>query len=300
MRLRRFLSVLAACGLIACDESSPSSPPPGGSMGADARASDATSAPVDAMTAVDSGASLDASTAPDVGSTPDADPSPADIGPTADTGPTTDAGAENDAGFSFDVGPPADAGMGVDAGFGNTSCNPMFGQAEACNSNPVGAWVYQSGCLDDTVFAPLLNNCPGATRTNVAQTTTGNFELTTLGAYTRTVMDDITGDVDIPAVCAQVSGGCPGIEAAISQVIPGTTSTCTVNTSQGCNCAVRIRQTINDTGTWTVTGAGLVTLNATGGGSFQYHYCMDTNVLKYKGLSTNPTDNAVGYVLTRR
>ncbi len=106
----------------------------------------------------------------------------------------------------------------------------------------------------------------------------------------------VTTDAIIPQSCA--IGGCNVLETTIKAVLPGSTATCTGGSSASCACKLGIPLSVADTGTYTVA-ANVVTAVPSSGVPSMYHYCIKDNVLRYRGLATNPVGQKdVVHVLT--
>ncbi|MCK6545228.1 hypothetical protein L6R52_05115 [Myxococcota bacterium] len=206
-------------------------------------------------------------------------------------------GSDSDPSGSPDAGPRADASTGgADASTNvDTNCDPAFEMASACGGNPVGTWTYVKACSEEDPFATLVGACGGATSSNIAYATGGTLTLNSDGTLTRQSNDTVTGDLAVPASCAALAGGCPGIEAAIEVAGGGaTTASCSSNVSGGCDCAVTSVVMVDDTGTW-IEAEGTITV--TSGIVSLYWYCTGNGVLKYRGVEGNP--DRTTYVLTR-
>jgi len=229
------------------------------------------------MMGLDAGRTGDASSASDAGQAPGGD---------ASTG-IADSGL-----LHLDAGPPADGGPL------SATCDPDL-ENNAIGGSPVGLWAYNEGCVSSSALSALSMVCPTATLSNQSQATSGILEVTNVGTFSRNVTDSATADAHVPAICAGIAGGCPGVESSISIVVPGAVSRCMDDGTGGCDCNLTVAITINDSGTYVVNG-NVVTVSPTGAmQDLYYYFSASGNVLKYQGLDTNPYDNRTSYVLTK-
>lgn len=215
--------------------------------------------------------------------------------PPADSG-TTNGGEDSGPAATPDGGmAAADSGAGsVDAGPLDTTCDPAFGQADACGGDPVGTWTYVAGCADVVdAFDDLQQACPGAQITPTARTTGGTLTFLAAGTFTRSVQDTVAADFVIPPQC--VIGGCGTIETVIET--GGGQATCTAS-GGGCNCTASVVVNTNDSGSY-ATANGQITATPNGGQAGAYHYCVEGSVLRYHGVPGNPHADNASYVLTK-
>lgn len=286
----------------ACDSSSRTALP-----GAPNRGSDATTGGDTGLTGSTDGAPA-GDAAPISDARAGADAQSIDVGSQPDVGAGVDVGhpASLDATTALDAGPVAadatlgnrDSGGGAgDAGPLDQTCDPDL-TASAVGGNPVGMWTYRTACVASSALAAVQMACPTAVLSNQVQASSGLLELTSVGTFSRNVIDTASADVQVPSFCAGIAGGCSGVESTIRSVVPGATSRCMDDGAGGCNCNMSVVITINDAGTYAING-NTITASPTGGGTaLQYHYSASGNVLKYQGYSSNTYDNRTSYVLT--
>jgi hypothetical protein len=252
---------------------------------------------------------------PDVGTNPtdtgvsdagfaDTGNNPSDTG--VDSGNPNDSGVDggnpNDAGDSgFDGGNPNDSGFdggtpadGGDTDGGPLTCNPSFGQANACGGDPRGNWNYGVGCTDADIYGQIAALCPLITVANQVVSSAGTVELTgtaTAGQFTRDVRSQISADVTVPLACGF---SCAMIELAINSQ-QNFDATCPAS---GTNCACVITRTLttNDIGTWDVSG-GILNVN-NGARDDEFYYCVSGGDMIYRGTANNTRDHDFVYLLT--
>lgn len=249
-------------------------PEDAGLSGPDAQAADAEARDLSADAGESDGETEDATQAdaePEDGATPDA--SMEDTGP-ADTGPS-------DAGGAVDAGPP-DGGMPI-------ACNPSFGTTPtACGGNPSGTWTFQEACGPSALEQEVLRLCPIAVVTPTARTATGTLSLSSGNAYTLSVTESITANVNVPQFCALGVGGCVNIPPLVANALSGATASCTTLPTSACDCTISASLPVQDSGTYSTAGS-VVTV-----GSQTYDYCVTgTTLLELKDRGTESV-----YVLT--
>jgi hypothetical protein len=185
-----------------------------------------------------------------------------------------------------------DDGGGGGGGGGDTSCDPSFGQSQACGGALSGTWNYKSGCIADSFWDDARKACSSLAASNTATTTSGTLTFT--GAnYALSVQAVITGTLTLPATCVTAIGGCSGIPTALKTYYSSSTATCTASGSN-CSCQVSVPFNKTDSGTFTTSG-GIATLS---GGEI-YYYCIQGSVARYRGTTAYTADNDITYVLTQ-
>jgi len=222
-----------------------------------------------------------------------------DTGGTLDTGGKLDTGGQTDTGGKLDTGGQADTGGTLDAG--PTTCNPNFGQAQACGGPLSGTkWTYTTGCVSSAALDDLKAACPTVAVSNVAYSMTPNSTLQFFagGNLLRVFSGKITGKAVFPASCVKL--GCPALQTGLALALlkyPGSQVTCAAATGGGCSCDTSINLFAFGGGQYVTNSAGVVTVTVAAT-QYPYHYCVKGNSLTYAGTASNPTDKNVTYVLT--
>lgn len=149
----------------------------------------------------------------------------------------------------------------------------------ACGGNPIGAYDYQSGCLDD-VFADLRNACPSVDTSKLKVTVKGTIYLdgSSLG---RDITGRTSGEITLPASCAQ--GQCAAVEANLKGAFDSVSCT----GSSSCTCTVSKTETNKDGTTYTIDGNTLTTADGD-----TYSICANGADLKYTGKSAGSEEGA--------
>jgi hypothetical protein len=222
-----------------------------------------------------------------------------------------EAGAAKEGGAHEGGGPGIDNAIGLkeggtaketgakfEGGSGDTTCLPGMGASDACGGNLAGAWKYKSACTNTDVLALVKAYCAAATATTPVFAASGTLDIsgtTSVLAFNRALTLTASSTVSVPTSCT-LSAPCSTVSTAITAVLPtGSSATCSASSS-GCSCAITVDLSLGGTGTLTSSGGiATVTLSA---GTSQYYYCVNGNVLKYKGLASNATDKDFCYVLT--
>jgi hypothetical protein len=204
------------------------------------------------------------------------EPSP---GATADSGASSSSGGDDAASSSGgDSGepptkPPVSTTEG-DVVF--TEACPAF---SPCGGAPSGTYDYESGCLGD-IFAQLKEACPAIDFSGAKITVAGSLYF--MGnALARDVVTKASGDVVVPAQCAQAAGGCPGVEALLKNSFD--TVSCTGATA--CTCTVSRTDTGQSATTFTVSGDKLTTADGE-----SYDFCENAGALEYQGETAGAED----------
>ena len=197
-------------------------------------------------------------------------------------------------------GPAADsAGGGVDGPAPDpdgptpdTSCDPGFGQAQACGGDLEGKWTYVKGCVPKETFDSIAQLCKGAKVSNESSSAAGALNFTK-STYTMDASMIISTDFTLPTVCSTILKGCPQAASAIQLLVKSSKVSCSA-ASAGCDCKITLTYSTKWLGQYS-TANGVTTLKT----GQQYHYCVKGNVLRYRGAPANLTDKTVTYVLTR-
>jgi hypothetical protein len=225
-------------------------------------------------------------------------PSGGDVGLQPDKNPLVDTG-----GPTPDKGPPSEQGPTTDKGpagdKGNLTCDPSFGQAQACGGAVVGKWKYTAGCVADAAFDDLKTDCPGVQISGVAYNVGTNNTVTFVagGSFTRVFTGSIVGKAAFGQACTKL--GCTALQAAVKLAVavkyPGSTIQCTANTASGCDCDVDLKVSTFAAGTYT-TSSGVLTAKVVSV-DHPYYYCIQGTRLVYHGTPQNTNDHNVTYVL---
>ncbi|MBA2664230.1 MAG: hypothetical protein H0U74_18200, partial [Bradymonadaceae bacterium] len=163
---------------------------------------------------------------------------------------------------------------------GTGECKPDFGQADACGGNVVGTWSLEDACSQVDLEGLLKQACPLATVESMEITTSGTL-VVTAAHYARNVTAVINAVVLIPNLCAQVAGGCQGIEAAVAARLQNATATCTPN-NDGCSCDLELVEDGEEAGAYTLVD-GVITV--ADGSTF--YYCVEGANLSLREFGTN-------------
>jgi hypothetical protein len=158
-------------------------------------------------------------------------------------------------------------------GGGGASCE----NAAACGGDVVGTWKVTSSCLKYT-GSMMTDFCPTATIGATHFDITGSETFGADGTYTSAVTIAGSVTVNFPASCLMVNGltlTCAQLNQVFATMPdPSIKSFNCVGTS-GCACTVApADQVTNSAGTYTTTGAGLLTETPTGGAPDQTDYCI--------------------------
>lgn len=198
-----------------------------------------------------------------------------------------DAAAQN--GDSGENG--MDAGT-ADAGAIDPMCRPALGMTEACGGDPAGQWTYRKACTDQDLYAAAKQACPGLMVSDEVTSSSGSLRLEANGTFTRQVDTVASATLQVPAICAQAIGGCPGMEVAIQSAVPGSRAVC--SGAGDCDCDVTIDLTTDDVGTYTVQGGSITAIAP--GGSSEYWFCVEGGVFSYRNKDSS---EPFTYALTR-
>ena len=178
------------------------------------------------------------------------------------------------------------------------NCIPGMAQKDACGGSLVGTWKYKKGCIDPKGFDALKSACPTAQISNVAYAMDAGLHTLAFKAdktFIRAVKGKATGKVVIPKLCNIL--GCVATVAAAKLIVPAAILQCTTNSAGGCDCNVSMPVATLDQGTYTTSG-GKATVTVAGK-TYDYHYCVKSGALLYRGQDTNKIDNIVSYVLAK-
>ena len=207
-----------------------------------------------------------------------------------------------DAGVNLDAGnQTTDSGMTEqDAGISVSLCNPTFAEADACGGNLEGSWKYTEGCLDPSSIGMVSAACQTAVLRNELQVATGTITFTSTMSYHRSLTDNYSVDIEVPASCVTFVGSCMGIESTIELFEPRAQVNCLMSIGGGCDCSLEIKKRVEDRGQYELPSPGVVRMipDDTSMNQGDYHYCVDQGMLHYKGFSMDSADHSVSYVLT--
>jgi hypothetical protein len=163
---------------------------------------------------------------------------------------------------------------GCGGGSGGTCAN-----SPACGGNIVGTWKITSACAS---ASPSMfdMSCPGASESGNL-TATGTYTFNADMSYSTSVLVSGTVTVGLPASCLSMGGvtvTCDELNALFASGAGGMAAGSAHCSSAGSNCNCTISMTNspqNDSGTYTTTAAGLLSLMAGGGAtSEQDDYCV--------------------------
>jgi hypothetical protein len=164
----------------------------------------------------------------------------------------------------------------------STSCGSSggtCGNAAPCGGDVVATWTIASSCVSDTAKSMGNMNCPGATTNtsslHIGGTATFNADMT----YTRTTTTSGTVTTTFPASCLS-QGGVTITCAELSQLLMQDPSmgsgSCAGTTS--CSCTFNAQNASStETGTYTTTAAGVLTLTSSTNGVEEDDYCVKGN-----------------------
>lgn len=175
---------------------------------------------------------------------------------------------------------------------GDTTCDPTFGQAQACGGDLEGKWTYVKGCVPKDTFDGIKKVCPGAVVSNESSSSAGTLTFT----KTTYVLDAsvlVTTDFTLTAGCAALVKGCAKAASTIQLLVPNSKVNCS-DASSGCDCKITLTYTSKWLGKYSVANG----INKLKTGQ-EYYYCVKGDVLRYRGVSANLSDKTVTYVLTR-
>lgn len=158
------------------------------------------------------------------------------------------------------------------------------GNAPACGGSIVGTWTISSACL--TAEASFVTSqCAAGTLTSSSLTETGTIIYNSDGTYSSSGTANGYLKFDAPQSCLMSDGGTPPTCQQLNQMLqatasltPGMSETCTG--SSVCHCTLTItNQARSDTGTYTTTATGLLTLTPMNGTASQIDYCVQGHTL---------------------
>jgi hypothetical protein len=178
-------------------------------------------------------------------------------------------------------------------GGGSASCE----NAAACGGDVVGTWKITSSCVKYTGSA-MTDFCPSATLGATSFNVTGSETFGADGTYTSAITVAGSVTVNVPASCLKFNGltlTCDQITqvfAAMPQA--GIKSFKCVGTSD-CACTVSPDDAVsNGAGTYTTTGAGLLSLMPTNGAtSDMTDYCVKGSTMTQSPRSGDITGTIV-------
>ncbi|HXK21032.1 MAG TPA: hypothetical protein VNG33_24645 [Polyangiaceae bacterium] len=152
--------------------------------------------------------------------------------------------------------------------------------AKACGGDVTGSWKVSSSCLTVNVMQMMNSSCPGATAS------VSGFKIDGTVSYgadlTYTSMLTVSGNVIVtePASCLTVQGitlTCAQLQQAVQANLAdgGFSSGTCAEASGGCSCTlVLIPDTTTESGTYTTSGAGVLTQTVAGGTPDTSDYCV--------------------------
>ncbi|MFO0625525.1 MAG: hypothetical protein U0325_07885 [Polyangiales bacterium] len=172
--------------------------------------------------------------------------------------------------------PPTDTGeppwVDVDLRTRGT-CPPL----SRCGGDVRGTWDVAGVCLEVPI-EDALGRCPGARVTRRAGRARGRVTFADALAIRRA---EWTAEVQvlIPALCAALVGGCPGIQSSVRAVAPDTT--CVAMGLGDCDCTVRQAGGLNDGDVYRLENNQIVSASL----GRRWDYCIDGDALRYRDVS---------------
>jgi hypothetical protein len=168
---------------------------------------------------------------------------------------------------------------------GDPQCNGGFGQANACGGELTGSYVLNDVCTDFDIQASLQQLCPTATATGFSIDAEGT--LTFAGnVVSREVSGSMSSQVQIPSLCANLVGGCAGIQAAIINNVDNSMAFCE-DTQTGCTCLVSVAIDGDaQLGTFTTDGGVLTT-----GTGRTFYYCVEADTLSIREFGQGASES---------
>ncbi len=174
-----------------------------------------------------------------------------------------------------------------------TSCDPSFGQAEACGGDVAGKWNYVKACVPKDAFDGIKKACKGATVSNERAAAAGSLTFTK-GAYVLDSSVVLNADFTIGGACLSLLKTCKKVANTVQLLVLGSKVSC-ADTSGGCDCKFSMPWAAKWAGKYTA-GGGKTSLKT----GQEYHYCVKGKVMRYRGVPANASDKTATYVLVRQ
>lgn len=175
---------------------------------------------------------------------------------------------------------------------GSLTCDPNFGQAQACGGPLSGTFTYRTACTSPAVFEGVRKLCGAATFSNIKSAPSGTLGFSG-SSYALDINTTVSADVLIPRSCTLLIGDCDGLKRTVETLLKGSTMSCT-QSGADCDCDLSYPLRAKSSGPVT-TASGLATLSS----RFKYYYCLKGDTLTYTNAPGSAGDDQLVYVLTR-
>ncbi len=181
--------------------------------------------------------------------------------------------------------------------------------AAACGGNIVGSWKISATCLTFDISSTMSNdNCPEQTTRVADWEMTGNLNFDADLSYSANATQIGTVVTTVPASCLMRQGitlTCAQLEDALQTSLADSgfsSGTCSTSSGNGCACTlVTLPQSTNVTGTYTTTGAGVLTQTPTGGSpSGSSSYCVKGSTLTLSPGASDMSNVTGSITLTKQ
>jgi hypothetical protein len=191
---------------------------------------------------------------------------------------------------------------------GDSSAQSSCGKVAPCGGNIVGTWKIVASCAQAPSSSTPGNACTNggtvqAISVDASGTATFNADMT----YSVNILEMDSETVEVPLSCLStngVMGTCADLASAISGVgtDAGTSASCT---TAGANCTCTVSEsgtTLDETGTYTVSGTAFATMQGTGAntGMGGGTYCVQGNTLTLSSVDASGTAPTIEFVATRQ
>jgi hypothetical protein len=150
-----------------------------------------------------------------------------------------------------------------------------------CGGAVLGTWDVAGGCFDLSIPNELMR-CPGASVTRTEGRARGRV-IFGPSVANRAAQWEVEAELLIPALCANLAGGCMGIQGALRNVFPTTMCTST-GPANDCRCTVRQTGSIRDGDGYTTMNNQIVSATA----GRRWNYCVTGDRLRYRDAA--PTE----------
>ncbi len=180
---------------------------------------------------------------------------------------------------------------------GSGSCT----SSAACGGSLVGTWKLVDAC--ETAIPQMSNSaCPGETFQVGSVSINGTVTFGTDMTYSIALTESVTDTLNFPASCLTVGGvtlTCSQIAQSINTATAspdaGLSPTTCASSGSGCTCTLNDQTTtIDESGTYTISGGTFTTASANGGGMGGGSYCVSGNTLRVASIPTGTDGGAAG------
>lgn len=179
--------------------------------------------------------------------------------------------------------------------------------AAACGGDIVGAWQISSTCLTFDFSTMSNDECPGQTTRVVDWDMTGNFNFRADLTYSANATQSGTVVTTLPASCLTRQGitlTCAQLEGSLQANLADSgfsSATCGVSAGNGCACTVTtLPQSSNASGTYSTSGAGVLTQTPAGDAPDSSNYCVKGSTLTVSPTASDMSNVTGSVTLTKQ